>query len=268
MLHWPRMTNFTGILAAAALLLSQPAFAQLEAWRAMSEEDLHSRSVASFGGRVGELFAPCDKAGKLTVARPYSKDYDLSKGDLAAFEKGMNSVKRYSNIQAALKDGYLPVTRGFVPSVGLMMAHPGLIRDGAYNLDKPDIITYIKKKGQPQFRLVGLVYVAGTKEPGPIMGVTFGPKSRKKDAQSKASTQTWDYEDGICVIVEPGKSVGIYPPSETPFNCKDGAMFTRMWRLYTWPMVYNPNGMFSEVNPMVDFLDRQQTFGPLCQKSK
>ncbi len=268
MLHWRRMTNFTGILLAALILAAQPASAQLEAWRSLSEEDLHSHAVASWGGKVGELFAPCDKAGKLTVARPYLKDYNLTQRDTAAFERGMNSVKRYANIQSALKDGYLPVTRGFVPSVGLMMAHPGLIRDGVYSLDKPDIITYVKKRGAAQFRLVGLVYVAGPKRPAPIPNVDFSEKSRNATTQNKASTEDWDYEDGICVIVDPGKSVGIYPPSDTPFNCKDGTRFQRMWRFSTWPMVYNPNGLFAEANPMVDFLDRQQQFGPLCQKPK
>lgn len=265
MLHWPRMINLIAILV---VFLATNAGAQLEAWRALSEDELHSKTFGSWQGKVGELFAPCDKSGKLTIAQPYTNDYKLTKRDHAIFERGMNSVKRYANIQAALKGGYLPVNRGFVPSVGLMMAHPDLVRDGAYSLERPDIISYVKKRGAAQFRMVGLIYVAGKSRPPDMMNVDFSEKSRKEDTRNKASTETWDYEDEICVIVEPGKSVGIYNPSETPHNCKGGAKFPRMWRLYTWPLVYNPNGLFAEQNPMVDFIDRAQKFGPLCQKPR
>lgn len=175
-------------LFSLALLAAFPACAQLEAWRGLSEEDFHSNTYASYDGAAGELLAPCSKGGRLRLPKPCSKDYKLTKRDLAAFERGMNSVKRYADITAALDDGYLPVPRGFITSQGMLLAHPDLLRDGIYSLDRPDILTYIKKKD------------------------------------------------------------------------------TRLWRLSTWVLLYNPEGLFAELNPMVDFMDRSQKFGPLCPK--
>lgn len=263
MIHFARMRS---ALLLLALLAAAPARAQLDGWRHLSEDDFHSNTYASYNGPPGGLFAPCDKAGRLKLPKPYFKDYKLTKRDLAVFERGMNSVKRFANIKAALEAGYLPVPRSFVPSEGMLLAHPGLIRDGIYNLDRPDILTFVKKKGQPHFRLVGLIYVAGKTRPAPMPDADFDEESRLKDAKGKASAGTWDYEDEVCVVVKPGVSVSIHPRNEIPNGCKEGSFFKRMWRLTTWALVYNPDGLFAERNPMVDYLDRSQAFGSLCGK--
>lgn len=253
------------LFVTAVLLASTPAFAQLDAWRRMGEEALHSTTFANFDGNPADIFAPC-VGGKLSLPKAYSRDYELSDRDRRTIERGLQAVKKYANIQSALDAGYLPSTRGFVPSVGLALVHPGLIRDGTHDIDRPDVLSYVKKKGSSQFRLVGVIYAAGKAQPRGTGD--FDERARLKTAKGKAGTESWDYDDEACVIVKPGESVGLYYGNEIPHHCKEGAYFERLWRLYTWALVYNPNGLFADKNPLVDYLDTRQLLGPLCPKGK
>lgn len=253
------------IFLVALSLTSAPARAQLDAWRSMGEEALHTSTFANFDGNPADIFAPCER-GKLTLPRMYSKDYKLSDRDRRSVERGLQAVKKYSDIKTAIADGYLPSTRGFVPSVGLLMIHPDLVRDGVHNLDKPDVLTYVKKKGASQFRLVGVIYAGGKSEPKGTGD--FDERARIKGTRNKAGTDSWDYDDEVCVIVKPGESVSLFYGNEVPHHCKDGLFFKRMWRLYTWALVYSPEGLFAEKNPLVDFIDSTQLLGPVCPKGK
>lgn len=247
-----------------AAVLAAPAFAQLDAWRAFKEEELHSRSFANFDGPAAELFAPCDKQGALHLPKPYSADYDIKQPNHAAFETKLKAVKRYGDIREALKDGYLPVPHAFVQGVGMMLGHPDLIQDGGYRLERPDVLTYVKKQGAPRFRLVGLLYLAGKTPPKRVPNMDL--KRNKKRGKQNAGGG-WGPKDQLCVIVKPGHSVGLYERSETPNGCKDGALLSPVYGLYAWPLLYNPEGMFNPQNPLVDFIDRSQKFGPLCPKA-
>ena len=250
-----------------AVSLSGTAMAELDAWKALGEEALHTKAFSTYVGQPPDIFAPCDGAGNMNLAAPYFRDYTLTARDLKLFTRGFRSAKRYASIKAALDDGYLPVKEGFRPGVGLAMVHPDLVKDGIYNFDKPDGLMYVKKKGSAQFRLVGLSYIAGSGEhPPKVANVDFGDKSRRKDAKGKAKTGVWHYGDEVCFITDPGKSVTIINGGDARRQCTGGVFYKRMWYINFWGLVYDPVGLFGENNTVVDWLDRFQKFGPLCPK--
>lgn len=253
------------VLFAFAALGASLASAQLDAWRTLREEELHTRSFAHYAGNPDELLAPCDKSGRLRLPPRYDADYSLTERDRQFFEGTLSAVKPYASIQAALDAGYLPVKGGFVQGVGLSLAHPERLQDGTYAFERPDILHYIKKSGAPLFRLVGFAYVAGEKRVGKMKNLDFSRKSRKKSAVS-GTPGGWGSRKDLCVIVEPGRSVSMLDRSQMPGNCRGGKLYPQLFGTYTWLLVYNPNGMFSEKNPMIDFLDRDQKLTALCPK--
>ncbi|MBI4422591.1 MAG: hypothetical protein HY554_02625 [Elusimicrobia bacterium] len=254
-------------LAASLAAVAVPASAQLKAWEEMGEEALHAEGAPAFHAAAKELLAPCDGAGNLRLPKRYYQDYRLTPRDEKALGRGLATAKRYANIATALEDGYLPSAGGYQPGLGLPLMHPKLLLDNRFDLGKPDVLTYIKKRGQPKYRLVGLTYVAGKSRPKDMKDVDFDEGSRLPGATAAARTDSWDYEEDVCVIVEAGSAVGTFIGKDVPDDCAGGTRFAKLWRLHAWPLVYNPEGLFHESNPAVDLLDREQRFGPLCPKS-
>ena len=247
--------------------LGSAARAELDAWKALGEDALHTKAYTTYSGTPPDIFAPCDPAGNLHLAKPYLLDYTLSPRDTRLFERGMRAAKKYASIKAALDDGYLPIKEGFKPGQGLALLHPDLIADGTYSFDKPDGLTYVKKKGAAQFRLVGLILIAGSAEhPPKVANVDFSDKSRRKEAKGKAKTVVWQYGDEVCFQVEPGKSVTMLHGGGAKEHCKGHTFYKRLWYMDYWGLVYNPMGLFAETNTVVDWLDHSQKFGPLCPK--
>lgn len=259
----------TMILAAlmVSASLASPARAELDVWKALGEDALHTKTYTTYNGKPPDIFATCDQAGNLHLPKPYLLDYTLTPRDTRLFERGLRAVKKYASIKAALDDGYLPMKEGFQPGMGLGLLHPDLIKDGVFNFDRPDGLTYVNKKGTGQFRLVGFAYIAGAGEhPPKVANVDFDDKSRRKDAQGKAKTGVWEYGDEVCFQVEPGKSVTVLHGGGTKEHCKGHTFYKRLWYINSWGLVYNPMGLFAETNTVVDWLDHTQKFGPLCPK--
>ncbi|MBI5200895.1 MAG: hypothetical protein HY925_04855 [Elusimicrobia bacterium] len=239
--------------------------AQLDVWRLMDDADLHTGAFAVYDGPARALFSPCDAKGDLSLPSPYEKDYSLTKKELAVLDRSQKAAKKYSNIQDALDAGYLPSPRGFIQSAGLALIHPDLIRDGKVDWDKPDILTFVKKKRALQFRLVGMVFAGGEEAPAALSEF----KRIKARPKSDTGADGWGYSEEVCAVVEPKESVRMYyGASETPDHCKNGKYFKQMWMLSMWTLLYNPNGLFVDENPMVDHLDRSQQFGSFCPKGK
>lgn len=249
------------ILASAA----GPAHAALEAWTALGENALHSARFEHVEGDPVELFARCDAKGVLTLPKKYEKDYDAPKGEQAKAEKPLQAAKKYANIQTALADGYLPQARGFIPGMGLSMVHPGLVKDGNFDVDKPDMLLYVRRHGKPLYRLVGFAYAAGNKRPKPL-----ALAKRKKGAGKPKSLadDDWEYEENVCLIVDAGRSATLHLGAEAPFKCKNGTKIPKLYRLVHWGLLYNPTGLFIDDNPNVEFVDRTQKFGAICPKPK
>lgn len=256
------------VAAALTLAWTPLASAQLAIWNKLGEDKLHSTYYYATDWTEDEIVAPCDAGGRLRLPPAYAGDYKLSSRDQSAMERMMFAAKRYAKIADALKEGYLPLKDGFERGLGLQMIHPELLRDGTFRVDKPDILSYIKTRGQPEFRLVGLAFAAGESKPGALPGMDFSAKSRLPTAEEKAGTGTWDYEDELCFLEKPGSWIALLERDKTPYRCRGGKLLTRLWVLRAWPFVYNPHGLFAYENPMVDFLDRGQEFGPLCSPPK
>jgi len=65
------------------------------------------------------------------------------------------AVARFADPRTAEDAGYQPVF-GMVPLQGVHYVRPDLIRDGAFDLDKPSVLMYAPVKGEPM--LVGVAY--------------------------------------------------------------------------------------------------------------
>lgn len=252
-----------GLVLAA--LAAAPASAQLDAWTSLGESALHASRFEHAEGDPVELFARCDEKGKLTLPKKYEKDYEAPKGEQAKAEKPLQAAKRYANIQTALAEGYLPQARGFIQGMGLSMVHPGLVKDGSFDVDKPDMLLYVRRHGKPLYRLVGFAYAAGNKRPKPL-----ALAKRKKGAAKPKSLadDDWEYEENVCLVEVPGRSATLYLGPEAPFKCKTGTKIPKLYRLVHWGLVYNPTGLFIDDNPNVEFIDRTQKFGAICPKPK
>ena len=239
--------------------------ADFEAWTSsLTEEDLHTKTFSTYAGRPADIFALCGPGGKLELPKPYLSDYRFSKQDLAALQKTLDAARRYAKIEDAAKDGYLPSALGFIPSVGLEMVHPDLVRDGDYDFAHPDVLAYLRKTETEEYRLVGMIFISGPSRPL-RRRVDFGEYSRLI-TRGGAPASTWGRDDDVCIVVEPARSATIYYGADAPHGCKDGARFDRMYRLYVWTPVYNPLGLFAGKNTVVDWLDHAQDFPPLCPK--
>ena len=250
--------------ALAARAAEPEQHSRFEAWNALSEDDLHTKTFSTYGGTPEDIFAPCDPSGKLQLPAPYLRDYKLAARDLAALQRTLDAAKRFADIDDAFASGYLPSKQGFIQSVGLLMIQPDGLRDGAFSFDKPDILAYVRKPDADEYRLVGLAYVAGTVRPVPLHW-GFLDSTGRPDENARPKAATWGYDENVCVMVEP-ESVAIYYGKEAPNGCKDGVLFDRMYRLYAWTPVYNPLGLFADKNTIVDWLDHTQKYPPLCPK--
>lgn len=257
-------TTLVGALLAA---LSLPALAA-DRFAGIPDEDLHMdealdpKRLGSAKPEAGlsDLLASCD-GGRLRLPKRYGRDYSLTSRDKKTLDRMLAAAGKYLDIEAAFRDGYVPDEEGYDASFGVTVIHPGLFKDGKADFDRPDGLGYVKRKGKDEYMLAGLVYYAGGAQPPAALD--FGPKSKKKGAEKLARTGTWDFEDDVCLIERKGK-VGIYMEDEVPKDCDEGEDYEKLWRLYAWPVVYNPQGLFFEDNPLVDHLDLAQELRPLC----
>lgn len=93
-----------------------------------------------------------EKAGTLVLPENSSNNSVLNK-ELALARA---STAKYHNIQKALDDGYEDINL-YIPQMGWHFLHQGYLGDGAFEIDKPELLVYSEKPGGG-YRLVAVEY--------------------------------------------------------------------------------------------------------------
>lgn len=225
---------------------------------------LHARSIPSLKdlARVDEApavdpFIPgCASKDKLSVPLKYEELYRIPSKDMQKLQGMLAVAQKYSDRSKALADRYLPVDM-YEDGYGLGLARPDLFTDRKYDLKKPDLLFYIKRRGQEEYRLVGMAFVAGPAQPPKDFLVT-----RKN---SKELMKLWRPWDGICFTTKKG-ILSYHDAEDGKADCAGGTFIQKAWVMHVWLPLYNPLGLFTPRNPVVDHYDLNDKQFPFCSK--
>ncbi len=198
--------------------VTDPALAGSEVTGAIAGEG--AEGAAQFGGHShGQLGPTTDQEARETVAM------------LAAARR---ATARFRDIRVAKAAGYRQVTQ-FIPTLGLHMVNLKLMYGGRFDPVHPPILLY-----QPTpaggLELVGVAYSMPQRGPSPPAGFPGGD-------------DLWHYHTNLCFL--PGGDVTV-APSGSACRASHGVFQAKTaWLLHAWIWKTNPNGVFTEANPLV-----------------
>ena len=143
------------------------------------------------------------------------------------------ATARYRRISAARADGYFQVTQ-FIPGLGLHMVNLS-IPTTTFDPSRPQILLY-EPDGRGRMTLVGVAYMQAHTNEVPPDGFAGG-------------SDVWHYHNNLCFL--PDGTVTI-APSASACRSKRGLFQQQTdWLLHAWLWRANPNGVFTEYNPVV-----------------
>lgn len=166
------------------------------------------------------------KPGKVTPAQQRILDRELAAAKRATV--------RYRDIEVARADGYFQVTQ-FIPGLGLHLVNLG-IPNTTFDPARPQILLYEPDEAG-ELQLVGVSYQVKHVDETPPKGFAGG-------------ADVWHYHENLCF--QKGGTVTL---ASDEAACKDvgGLVFQDQtaWLLHAWVWKANPEGVFTEYNPVV-----------------
>jgi hypothetical protein len=139
----------------------------------------------------------------------------------------------FRDVEVARSHGYRQVTQ-FIPSLGLHLANLKLLRAGFDPIHPPVLLYEPTPSGR--LELVGVAYSVpqqGTEAPAGFPG----------------GEDVWHFHRNLCFL--PRGDVTIAPDASA-CHAKRGVFQARTaWLLHAWIWKANPNGVFTEANPLV-----------------
>ena len=139
------------------------------------------------------------------------------------------ATEPYTDRNVAIAAGYRRVGRDF-PSMGEHWLNPRLIVDGAFDVSRPQLLTYVKIAGRPV--LTGVVYAIPLKQ-GESPPDAFGPEA------------LWHEHNGSI------DEEGLLPEHHTPPSAKVG---TRVAFVHAWLRVPGSEPIFAAENWAIPFM--------------
>jgi hypothetical protein len=138
----------------------------------------------------------------------------------------------YRSIARARADGYFQVTQ-FIPGLGLHMANLH-IRQDVFDPTHPQLLLYMpKRSGGYVLAGVGYMFVHQGVPPEGFVG----------------GQDVWHFHTNLCFL--PDGSVTL-APGRAACRTRSGVFQKQTaWLLHAWIWRANPNGVFTEANPMV-----------------
>jgi len=249
-------------ILAAALFLAGASWAQeapkpqslkeLLRSAALKEDLLHAHGVPKFkrlggfhdtdslAGSVPEI----DASGGLFLPPKYEKEYSIPADDLRKLKSILGVAKKYADAEQAVAEGYLMADE-YEDGVGLAFARPDLASVPRLDLAKPALLLYVKARGESAFFLAGVAYLSTEKTP---------PQEFRIARAGGEPLKLWRPWEGICYKARGG--VVTYRDAEDEAKpCADGRLVPKAWIMHVWLPLYNPLGLFTPRNPVVDYLD-------------
>jgi hypothetical protein len=148
---------------------------------------------------------------------------------LALVARARSATEMYADRAAAIAAGYRRVGRDF-PSMGEHWLSPKLIVEGAFDVSRPQLLTYVKIDGRPV--LTGVVYAIPLKQ-GESPPRAFGPDA------------LWHEHNGSI------DEEGLLPEHH---STPSAAVGTRVAFLHVWTRIPASEGIFSAENWAIPFL--------------
>ena len=139
------------------------------------------------------------------------------------------ATEQYTDRNVAIAAGYRRVGRDF-PSMGEHWLNPRLIVDGAFDVSRPQLLTYVKIAGRPV--LTGVVYAIPLKQ-GESPPDAFGPEA------------SWHEHNGSV------DEEGLLPEHHSAPSAKAG---TRVAFVHAWIRVPGSEPVFSAENWAIPFM--------------
>jgi len=144
-------------------------------------------------------------------------------------EQAKAATERYRDRAAAIADGYRLVGEDF-PGMGEHWVNPGLVFDGRYDVEHPEVLTYIDLDGAP--RLLGVAYVL------PLLEGEEPPEEPTGRAAWHAHSRDQAEET-------------LLPRHHASDH---GSLGPRLAMLHAWIWLDNPEGLFAADNWAIPFL--------------
>ena len=123
------------------------------------------------------------------------------------------ATKKYQDTLAARADGYINLNLK-LPNMGFHFGKPDLIKDGIFDLKKPEFLVY-NPDDNGVFRLIAVEYGVPMVDPNDPL--------EPQPAGFTGDTDLWD----------------------------PNTLNTGLWTLHTWVWKFNPDGVFNMTNPNV-----------------
>jgi hypothetical protein len=152
-----------------------------------------------------------------------------SSSALALVARARSATEIYADRAVAIAAGYRRVGRDF-PSMGEHWLSPRLIVEGAFDVSRPQLLTYVKIDGRPV--LTGVVYAVPLKQ-GESPPGAFGPDA------------LWHEHNGSI------DEEGLLPEHH---STPSAAVGTRVAFLHVWTRIPASEGIFSAENWAIPFL--------------
>ncbi|MFA6028388.1 MAG: hypothetical protein WC969_00905 [Elusimicrobiota bacterium] len=228
------------------------------------EAAFHSRTIpthAELGGAddsrdLAGFIPECGPAGTGKLPTRYAEEYSITLDGKTKLQAVLNVMKKYSSAERALADGYAPVDF-YESGLGVAFARTDLLTDGRYDLGKPDLLFYVKERDRAVFRIAGAAFVAGSELPRNDFLIT-----RKGTREIMRLWRPWE---DICFKRRDG--LLSYQDSEDgKTDCARGELIRKAWIMHVWLPLYNPKGLFTPRNPLVNYLDLTGQDFPFCRK--
>jgi hypothetical protein len=143
------------------------------------------------------------------------------------------ATKKYRSLARAKADGYIQVTQ-FIPTLGMHLANLR-ISQMTFDPSRPQVLLYGPAAGGG-WKLVGVSYALQTNSDTPPEGFAGG-------------SDVWHFHRDLCFLLD-----GTVTIAPTAGDClaRHGLFQERTaWLLHVWLWQANPNGVFTEANPLV-----------------
>ena len=228
----------------------------------VSEDLLHAREIpvvkdlagAERPGGLRRFLPSCEGPAAPYMPSAYAKEYVMPRTDADDMQGILRSIRKYSDVGKALDEGYR-VSEEYETGVGVPFANPKFAKAGKADWSRPALLFYVKARGRQDYRLVGTAYIAAGA--GPPAGFHVAKASTKKILRQ------WRPWNGLCFKTSKGRVV--YSDSEDgAAACEDGVYFKNAWVMHVWLPLFNPKGLFTPRNPIVDYLDLSQKPFSFC----
>jgi hypothetical protein len=151
---------------------------------------------------------------------------------LAMLAQAKAATARFRSLAYAKAHGYQQVTQ-FIPTLGLHLANLKLLNKG-FDPVHPPILLY-QPAPSGAMRLVGVAYSV--------------PSSADPPAGFPGGDDVWHYHTNLCFLASGDVTIS---PSGAACAARGGYFQARTaWLLHAWIWKANPNGVFTEENPLV-----------------